>query len=199
LTKMFASLRDNPDYTAQVTPAQHARVRGYVRDARDRGVRLVEFNPARESFDSGTRKIPPTLLIDPPDDALVMREEIFGPLLPILSYRDVDEALAYVNARPRALALYYFGDDEREAERVLAATSSGGACVNEVMQHVFQGELPFGGCGNSGFGRYRGGEGFKAFSLVRPVYVAPRVDALAVLRPPYGRAFRSVVEFLLRR
>ena len=199
LTKMFASLRDNPDYTAQVTPAQHARVRGYVRDARDRGVRLVEFNPARESFDSGTRKIPPTLLIDPPDDALVMREEIFGPLLPILSYRDVDEALAYVNARPRALALYYFGDDEREAERVLAATSSGGACVNEVMQHVFQGALPFGGCGNSGFGRYRGGEGFKAFSLVRPVYVAPRVDALAVLRPPYGRAFRSVVEFLLRR
>jgi coniferyl-aldehyde dehydrogenase len=198
LRGMYPTVRDNPDYTAQVTAAQHARIRGHLEDAGARGVRIVEVNPAGESFDNGTRKIPPTLLVDPPDEAMVMREEIFGPLLPIKTYCDLDEALAYVNARPRPLALYYFGDDRAEAERVLAATSSGGACVNDVMQHVFQAELPFGGCGNSGFGRYHGGEGFRAFSLQRGVYVAPRIDVLALLRPPYGRAFRGVLRLLLR-
>ncbi len=198
LGDMYPTVRDNPDYTAQVTPAQHARIRTHLDEARARGVRIVEVNPAGESFDDGTRKIPPTLLVDPPDDATVMRDEIFGPLLPVKTYRDVDEALEYVNARPRPLALYYFGDDRAEAERVLAATSSGGACVNDVMQHVFQAELPFGGCGNSGFGRYHGGEGFKAFSLQRGVYVAPRIDVLALLRPPYGRAFRGLLRLLLR-
>jgi coniferyl-aldehyde dehydrogenase len=196
--RMYPTIRENPDYTAQVTPAQHERIQRYLRDARERGVRVVECNPADERFDGGTRKIPPTLLVDPPDDALVMQEEIFGPLLPIKTYHELDAALAYVNAQPRPLALYYFGDDGREAERVLAATSSGGACINDVMQHVFQSDLPFGGCGNSGFGRYHGGEGFKAFSLARAVYVAPRIDVLAVLRPPYRQAFRRVLGFLLR-
>jgi coniferyl-aldehyde dehydrogenase len=198
VTHMFPSLRDNPDYTAQVTPAQHARIASYLAEARDRGVRIVEINPAREAFDGSVRKIPPTLLVDPPDDAAVMREEIFGPLLPILTYRELDAALAYVNDRPRPLALYYFGDDAREAERVLASTASGGACINDVMQHVFQTDLPFGGCGNSGFGRYHGGEGFKAFSVARGVYVAPKVDVLRVLRPPYGALFQHILDFLLR-
>ncbi len=199
VTRMFPTLRDNPDYTAQVTPAQHARIASYLEDARERGVRIVEINPARETFAAPVRKIPPTLLVDPPDDAAVMREEIFGPLLPILTYRKIDDALAYVNGRPRPLALYYFGDDAREAERVLASTASGGACVNDVMQHVFQTALPFGGCGNSGFGRYHGDEGFKAFSVARGVYVAPHFDVLRVLRPPYGNVFRRVLGLLLRR
>ena len=197
--RMYPTIRDNPDYTAQVNPAQHERIQTYLRDAGRRGVRIVECNPAAERFDGGTRKIPPTLLIDPPDDALVMQQEIFGPLLPIKSYHDLDEALWYVNAHPRPLALYYFGEDGREAERVLAATSSGGACVNDVMQHVFQSDLPFGGSGNSGFGRYHGGEGFKAFSVARAVYVAPRLDVLAMLRPPYRGTFRRILGFLLRR
>lgn len=198
VSRMYPRIGDNPDYTAQVTAAQHQRVRSYLSDARKRGVIIVEINPANESFDGGTRKIPPTLVIDPPDDALLMQDEIFGPLLPIKTYREIDEVLAYVNARPRPLALYYFGEDSEQAERVLAATSSGGACVNDVMQHVFQSNLPFGGCGNSGFGRYHGGEGFKAFSLARAVYVAPRIDVLSILRPPYGAKFRRVMRFLLR-
>ncbi|MCC6197931.1 MAG: coniferyl aldehyde dehydrogenase [Burkholderiales bacterium] len=198
VARMFPTLRDNPDYTAQVTPAQHARMMSYVEDARARGVRVVEINPARETFAAPVRKVPPTLFVDPPDDAAVMRDEIFGPLLPVLTYRRIDDAVAYVNDRPRPLALYYFGDDAREAEQVLASTTSGGVCVNDVMQHVFQGALPFGGCGNSGFGRYHGGEGFKAFSVARGVYVAPRVDVLRVLRPPYGAVFRRVLGLLLR-
>ncbi len=199
LARMYPTILGNPDYTAQVTPAQHARIRAYLRDAEVRGVRLVEINPAHETFDEGTRKIPPTLLVDPPDDVLVMREEIFGPLLPVKSYRDMQEVIDYVNAGPRPLALYYFGDDSREAERVLAQTWSGGACVNDVMQHVFQSDLPFGGCGNSGFGRYHGGDGFKAFSLARAVYVAPKLDVLALLRPPFGRRFAGAMRVLLRR
>jgi coniferyl-aldehyde dehydrogenase len=196
VAKMHPSIRENPDYTAQVTPTQHQRIRGYLRDAAQRGVDIVECNPAGENFDSATRKIPPTLVLDPPDDALVMQEEIFGPLLPLKTYQDLDEVIAYVNAQPCPLALYYFGD-KREAERLIASTRSGGVCINDVMQHVFQSDLPFGGCGNSGFGRYHGGEGFKAFSVARSVYVAPRIDALALLRPPYRRTFRRVLDFLL--
>lgn len=197
VARMYPTIRDNPDYTAQVTPAQHARIRSYLEDARSRGVRIVEFNPANETFDATTRKMPPTVLIDPPDDAAVMRDEIFGPLLPVLSYRALDQALAYINNRPRPLALYYFGN-QGEAERVLAATTSGGACINDVMQHVFQTQLPFGGCGNSGFGRYHGDEGFRAFSVARAVYVAPRLDVLAPLRPPYRSMYRRILGFLLR-
>lgn len=198
VARQYPTLRDNPDYTAQVTPAQYERVLGLARDARDRGVRIEQLGPADERFDTGTRKIPPMLLVDPPDDAWAMREEIFGPLLPIKSYRRLQDALDFVNARPRPLALYYFGSDRAEASRVLAGTRSGGACINDVMQHVFQSDLPFGGCGNSGFGRYHGGEGFKAFSLVRSVYVAPRLDVLRFLRPPYGRAFARAMNALLR-
>lgn len=196
LQRMFPTLRHNPDYTAIATPGQYQRLQTYLLDAQARGVRSIEVNPAQEEL-SSVRKIAPTLLVDPPEQALVMQEEIFGPLLPICSYRHIDEAVDYINARPRPLALYYFGDDRAEAKHVLAHTYSGGACINEVMQHIFQSDLPFGGCGNSGFGRYRGGDGFKAFSLQRAVFTPPRIDAMAMFRPPYGRLFRRVMRFLL--
>jgi coniferyl-aldehyde dehydrogenase len=127
-----------------------------------------------------------------------MQEELFGPLLPICSYRTIDEAIAYINARPRPLALYYFGDDRVEARKVLRHTWSGGVCINEVMQHIFQSDLPFGGCGNSGFGRYRGGEGFKAFSLQRSVFKPAWFDVMGLLRPPYGSLLRRVMGALLK-
>ena len=195
--KMYPSLLHNPDYTAMATPLQWRRMQAMLADARERGVRIVDINPAQEVFDgSATRKLAPALLIDPPDAALVMQEEVFGPLLPIRSYRHINEALAYVNAGPRPLALYYFGGKD-EATEVLARTRSGGACVNEVMQHIFQNDLPFGGCGNSGFGRYLGGAGFKAFSLQRAVFSPPWFDVMGLLRPPYGATFRRVMSILL--
>lgn len=196
LQRMFPTLRHNPDYTAMALPAHYQRLHDYLADAKARGVRIIEVNPAHEDLASA-RKIAPTLLVDPPEDALVMQEEIFGPLLPIRSYRSIDEVLAYINARPRPLALYYFGDDRNEARHVLANTYSGGACVNEVMHHIFQADLPFGGCGGSGFGRYRGGDGFKAFSLQRAVFTPSRLDTMAMFRPPYGRLLRRVMRFLL--
>lgn len=196
LQRMFPTLRHNRDYTAIATPGQFQRLQSYLDDAEALGVRSITVNPAREDLDA-VRKIAPTLLVDPPEEALVMQEEIFGPLLPICSYRTIDEAIAYINGRPRPLALYYFGDDA-EARHVLTHTSSGGACINEVMQHIFQSDLPFGGCGNSGFGRYRGGDGFKAFSLQRAVFTPPRFDVMGLLRPPYGKLFRRVMGVLLK-
>jgi len=197
LGKMFPTLRDNPDYTAIATPGQYQRLQTCLADARAMCVRCIEVNPRQEQL-ADVRKIAPTLLVDPPEEALVMREELFGPLLPIRVYRSIDEAIAYVNERPRPLALYYFGNDSAESKKVLERTSSGGACINEVMQHIFQSDLPFGGCGNSGFGRYRGGDGFKAFSLQRAVYMPPYLDVMGLLRPPYGKLFRRVMSAVLK-
>lgn len=196
LQRMFPTILDNPDYTAMATPGQYQRMQKLLADARERGIETITVNPPNEDL-SASRKIAPTMLIDPPEDALVMQDEIFGPLLPIRSYRNIDEVINYVNQRPRPLALYYFGD-EAEAEQVLARTSSGGACVNEVMQHLFQRDLPFGGCGNSGFGRYGGKAGFQAFSLQRSVFSPPHWDIGAMLRPPYGESFRRTLRFLLQ-
>lgn len=197
LRRLFPTLLNNPDYTAMATPGQYRRMQACLQDARERCVRMIEVNPANEDL-SASRKIAPTLLVDPPDTTLAMQEEVFGPLLPIRSYRHLDEALDYINAHPRPLALYYFGDNRAEARYVLERTHSGGACINEVMQHLFQNDLPFGGCGHSGFGRYRGGYGFKAFSLERSVFTPPLWDVMGVLRPPYGKLFRRVMATLLK-
>ncbi len=197
LRRMFPSLLNNPDYTAMATPGQYQRMKTVLQDAREQGVRVIEVNPGNEDL-SASRKIAPTLLVDPPDTTLAMQEEVFGPLLPIRGYRHISEVLDYINAHPRPLALYYFGDDRAEARRVLERTHSGGACINEVMQHLFQTDLPFGGCGHSGFGRYRGGYGFRAFSLERSVFTPPRWDVMGLLRPPYGQLFRRVMGALLK-
>jgi len=197
IRSMFPTLLNNPDHTAMASPAQYRRMQELLGDARERNTRIIEVNPANEDL-SASRKFVPTLLVEPPDSARVMQEEVFGPLLPIRTYRTIDEALAYINAHPRPLALYYFGADRTEAARVLAHSSSGGVCINEVMQHLFQGDLPFGGCGNSGFGRYRGGDGFRAFSLQRSVYTAPPFDVNAFFRPPYGPKIRAILRFLVR-
>jgi coniferyl-aldehyde dehydrogenase len=197
LQRLFPTLLNNPDYTAMATPGQYQRMQACLLDAREHCVRVIEVNPGNEDL-SDSRKIAPTLLVDPPDTTLAMQEEVFGPLLPIRSYRHINEALEYINAHPRPLALYYFGDNRAEAKHVLERTHSGGACINEVMQHLFQTDLPFGGCGHSGFGRYRGGYGFKAFSLERSVFTPPRWDVMGVLRPPYGRLFRRVIRLLLK-
>jgi coniferyl-aldehyde dehydrogenase len=174
-------------------------VLAYLDDARARGVEVIEVNPAREDFAvATTRKIAPTLVINPGDDCRVMQEEIFGPVLPIKTYHKLDEALSYINARPRPLALYFFGS-RRQADRVLASTISGGASINDVAVHVLQDNLPFGGSGNSGMGNYHAEFGFKTFSHARGVYRGIQADPLAVLRPPYTHWTRRVLGLLSRR
>ncbi|WP_152223721.1 coniferyl aldehyde dehydrogenase [Pseudomonas sp. SCB32] len=172
LAGFLPTLADNPDYTAIINERHYQRLQGYLAEARQAGVTLVELNPAGETFDAASRKIAPTLLRDPADGLQVMQDEIFGPLLPIKPYRDFDEVIAYINARPCPLGLYWFGNDAVEERRVLDRTCSGGVTLNDVMQHAGLENLPFGGVGHSGMGAYHGIDGFRTFSHAKAVYRA---------------------------
>jgi acyl-CoA reductase-like NAD-dependent aldehyde dehydrogenase len=197
VARLYPRLRDNPDYTAIIDSRHHDRLRGYLDEARARGARVVEINPAGEDF-AGSPKLPPTLLSGVPEDTRVMREEIFGPLLPLVPYRALGEAIAYVNARPRPLALYVFDNDRAAVNQVLARTISGGVSVNETIVHLAQDDLPFGGVGPSGMGEYHGRAGFEAFSKRKAVFYQSRLNGLKLFRPPYGARFERLLKFLVR-
>lgn len=198
---MFPTLKDNPDYTSIINQQHYDRLLGYLDDAKARGAGIVEINPASEDFSQlQARRIPPTLVLNPGDESRIMQEEIFGPLLPIRTYRSIDEVISYVNARPRPLALYFFGTDALEERRVLDRTSSGGVTLNDVMSHAFVESLPFGGVGASGLGAYHGKAGFLTFSHQRSVYRQSRmVEAEYMLRPPYGDQMRQFLSAAICR
>jgi coniferyl-aldehyde dehydrogenase len=199
VTAFYPSLRANPDYTSIVNARHYGRIAKYIEEARQKGVRIVEIDPAGEAFAPQERKIAPTLLIDPPGDLAVMREEIFGPVLPIVSYKTLDDAIAFVNARPRPLALYYFGAGAEDRDRVLARTTSGGASVNETLMHVVVENLPFGGVGASGMGAYHGEYGFQTFSHRKGVFLQSRYNLAHLLRPPFGRVAGLMGKIMMGR
>ena len=189
VAKMYPTLLDNPDYTSVINARHFERINGFVDAARARGVEVVEINPADEDFrQQSAHKIAPTLLIDPPEDSAVMQEEIFGPVMPIKSYDSLDETLDYVNSHDRPLGLYYFGTDQEETQRVLNQTTSGGVTLNDVVMHVAQEDLPFGGVGPSGMGAYHGEDGFRTFSHAKAVFKQATFNPAEKLglRPPYG-------------
>jgi len=198
---MYPTLKDNPDYTSVVNQRHYDRLQGYIADAQSKGAKVIEINPANEDFSQQpSHKIPPTLLLDVTDDMKVMQEEIFGPLLPVKTYNKVDEVIDYINAHPRPLGLYYFGDDATEKTRVLSRTTSGGATVNDVMLHVFQEDLPFGGVGPSGMGSYHGHDGFKTFSHAKAVYEQGWLfDIGKFMRPPYTPTLRKLIGSQIKR
>lgn len=199
--RMYPSLLENEDYASIVTDRHFDRLKGMVEDARDKGAEVIEVNPGKEDF-SGTnaRKMPLTILRNVTDDMQAMQEEIFGPVLPVKTYRDVGEAIDYVNERDRPLGLYYFGTDAGEREQVLSRTISGGVTVNDVIFHVSMEDLPFGGVGPSGIGAYHGVEGFREFSHARAVYTQPKIDVakLGGFKPPYGAATEKAVRGLMK-
>ena len=197
VAKMYPTLLDNPDYTSVVNARHFERINGYVDEARERGVEVVEINPADEDFrQQSANKIAPTLLIDPPEDSAVMQEEIFGPVMPIKSYDSLDETLDYVNSHDRPLGLYYFGTDQQETERVLNQTTSGGVTLNDVVMHVAQENLPFGGVGPSGMGAYHGEDGFRTFSHAKAVFKQATFNPAEKLglRPPYGDKLMNLLK-----
>jgi coniferyl-aldehyde dehydrogenase len=200
VAKMYPTLLANPDYTSVVNDRHYARLTGLVEDAKTRGARIVELNPAGEKLDaaSGTRKLAPTLVLDPTDEMTVMQEEIFGPVLPIVTYQSLDEAIDYVNDHPRPLALYFFSHDKTATDRVLNETISGGVSINETVMHVAQDDLPFGGIGPSGMGAYHAREGFESFSKKKPVFRQARVNTTGLLRPPYGKLIDRMLKFIVR-
>ena len=196
--RMVPAMAGNPEYTSMIDQRAHDRLTAVLGDAREKGARVVEVNPARESF-TGTRKLPLYLLLDVTDEMLVMQEENFGPLLPVVGYQDLAGAVAYVNARPRPLALYFFDHQRENIATVLTHTHSGGVLINDTLMHVAQDDLPFGGIGDSGMGRYHGREGFMTFSHVKGVMIRPGFNSAKFVNPPYGKwMHRMVYRFFIR-
>lgn len=191
VAKMYPNIKDNPDYTSVINQRHYDRLTGYINDAKTKGAEIVEINPAEEDFSQQEHhRIPPTLVIDPSDDMQIMQEEIFGPVLPVKKYQQIEETLDYINNHPRPLGLYYFGENESEKKQVLTHTTSGGVTVNDVVMHVTQEDLPFGGVGPSGTGSYHGFDGFRNFSHARAIFTQSKIVSklAAAMRPPYKKA-----------
>ena len=189
-SEMYPDMKDNEDFTSIINQKHYDRIQGYLADAKEKGAEVVEINPANEDFSQQPHhKIPPTLVLNPTDDMQIMREEIFGPVLPIKTYSDVSETVDYINSKDRPLGLYYFGEDSKEKDYVLNNTTSGGVTVNDVISHIQMEDLPFGGVGPSGMGSYHGHDGFKEFSHAKAVYKQTKINLmkLAGLVPPYKK------------
>ncbi|HTI48562.1 MAG TPA: aldehyde dehydrogenase family protein [Casimicrobiaceae bacterium] len=183
------------DYTAIVNARHHARLMALADDARAHGARIV---PLGDVPGGHARHLAPALIVGVDERMAIMREEIFGPLLPVETYTDFDDALARINARPHPLALYWFGHDRSRLTRLLRETRAGGVTVNDTLWHFAHEGLPFGGVGASGNGAYHGEHGFRAFSLDKPVFVQRRVAPSRLLHPPYGAAFERLLTILKR-
>ena len=189
---MYPTLRDNQDYTSIINDKQNKRIKGYLEDALKNGAQATEINPANEDLDS-VRKIAPTLLTNVTPEMDIMQNEIFGPVLPILEYDQIDEVIEFINDRPRPLALYYFDFNDARAEYVAQRTHSGHFGQNAVVTHVAQDDLPFGGVGASGMGRYHGPEGFFSLSNERSVMSVPKLFSLKYVLPPFNRPIPSII------
>jgi coniferyl-aldehyde dehydrogenase len=198
VARMYPSLASNGDYTRIISEDHYRRLAALVDDARRQGAEIIQINPAGEECSEVNRVFAPTLLLDVRGEMDIMREEIFGPILPVVTYRTMEEAAAFVNARPRPLALYYFDADGGRARDLIARVPSGGVTLNDCIFHVGHAGLPFGGIGASGMGRYHGVDGFEAFSHKRGVFVQRRFAPLGLVRPPYGAAARRLIDALLR-
>ena len=198
IARMYPRLADNPDYTSIVSDRHFARLQGLLEDARSKGARIVTINPAGETFDPARRKQPPVLVLGATPEMKLMQEEIFGPILPVLGYDRIEEAIAYINRHDRPLALYWFGSDGANRDKVLSQTISGGVTLNDCIWHFAQQSQPFGGVGASGTGCYHGEWGFRTFSKEKPVFDQPRLNGMFLMYPPFGKTFERMLALLRR-
>jgi coniferyl-aldehyde dehydrogenase len=197
VARMFPTLKANPDYTSIVNAKHYARLEGYLAEAKKKDAKVIEINPAKEELSAEQHRIAPTLVVDPPADLALMNEEIFGPILPVLPYDSLDEAIAWVNDHPRPLALYLFSYDDDAVAKVTDETIAGGMAVNETLMHFGVEDLPFGGVGPSGMGHYHGPEGFETFTKKKPIFHQARLNSTGILRPPYGKTIEFALRFLV--
>ena len=194
MDKHYPNIETNPDYSRIINVQQFKRVKGYL-DALS-GDEIHSLTAAESNME--TRLMPPVIVSEPASDSDVMQNEIFAPILPLMHYETLDEAIHFVNARPRPLALYIFGDNYSGIEKVRNNTVSGGLCINEVLIHVAQHDLPFGGVGDSGTGAYHGKAGFERLSHMKPVFVQSKLNGLNLLLPPYGGLFKKAMALFLK-
>ncbi len=194
--KLYPGGASDGAFAAIVNAHHYERLKGLIEDAQKKGARIIE--PLGAAARSRAHTLAPALVLGATPDMRIMQEEIFGPVLPILPYRDIDEAIAYVNARPRPLALYFFGEDGPARRKILERTTSGNVTINDTVMHYAIDDLPFGGVGASGIGAYHGEEGFKALSHAKGVFEQAKWSPAALLRPPFGRVADVVLSRLLR-
>ena len=189
----YPTLKSNTDYTAIINDRQRQRLKGYLTDAEKKGAEVITLNPAHENFDDSP-KLPISLIKHVSEDMLVMQEEIFGPLLPIIPYKTLEDAINYVSKRPRPLSLYYFDWNNQRAKTILKRTHSGGVGINDVMAQVIVDDMPFGGVGSSGMGHYHGKEGFLSFSKAKSVIQKGRFNTTAFIAAPWGnRLYKALI------
>ncbi len=194
--KLYPSLEANPDFTAIINQAHRARLQNLLLEAEMHKASIIALHP--EKLNALSRKFAPTaVFLDKGSPLALMREEIFGPVLPIVTYDNLDEAIALINAKDRPLALYVFGQDPLLIEHVLNNTVSGGVTVNGVFHHLLTHELPFGGVGQSGMGAYHGKTGFDTFSQQKSVFTQSPWSLAFLLYPPYGWLFKKVMQFIM--
>ena len=197
VAKLFPSIVGNPDYAAIISPRHHERLQALLAQAEGEGARLQVVNPGAGTV-GAARQMAPVLVFDTTPAMKLMDEEIFGPILPVLPYASMDEAISYINDRPRPLALYWFGSDTAARDDVLARTVSGGVTVNDTLMHIAHENLPFGGVGDSGWGAYHGEAGFLRFTQQKPVLVQSKWARGDLFYPPYGKRFDQVMGLLKR-
>jgi coniferyl-aldehyde dehydrogenase len=198
MKRLYPQFRSNPDYSAIISERHLRRLRELIEDARARGAAVIEIEPVDSAAAAAGRQLAPTLLLNVTDGMRVMSEEIFGPVLPIVPYDTLREALAYINRRERPLALYWFGRNLAARDQVLAGTIAGGVSINDTLLHIAQEGLPFGGVGASGQGHYHGEFGFRQFSKEKPVFIQSRFSGGGIIRPPYKPSIERVLNWLSR-
>ena len=202
INEYFPTIKDNNDYSSIINERHFERINSLIEDAREKGADINQINPSNEDFSQQEFfKIPPTIVTNTSDDMKIMNEEIFGPVLPVLEYENLNDALTTINSKDRPLGLYYFGNDAKEENTIMSNTSSGGVTINNVVGHIQQKDLPFGGVGPSGMGRYQSFDGFKNFSNPRSFYkdVGFKFDKLFDgIRPPYTKSIEKLLKGLLK-
>lgn len=194
MLRLYPTFQGNPDYTSIASERHLQRLHSLVDDARQQGATVL----ALEAPTQAGRQLAPVLLLDVHAGMRVLQEEIFGPILPIVPYDTLADAIVYVNARDKPLALYWFGADAAHRDQVLAQTQSGGVCINDTLVHIAQDGLPFGGVGPSGQGHYHGEFGFRQFSKEKPVFLQSRWSAGGLVYPPYKPSIRALLNFIAR-
>jgi coniferyl-aldehyde dehydrogenase len=198
IARRYPDMAGNAEYTGIINTRQSTRLQAWLDEAKAAGVRTVACGPEQSPGTENLRMMPPTVLVNPPDSLTVMQQEIFGPLLPVITYEGLEQALGFVLARDKPLAFYLFDRESARVDAVLGRICAGSVCINDVLVQFGQDDLPIGGVGASGMGHYHGRDGFLTFSKAMPVMHQSRLNGMSLFDPPYGRIITRLVDFLTR-
>lgn len=196
LAKRYPNIAQSADYTRIINDKQYARLQSLLDEAKDLGATIIPLGSPESQAEN--RFFAPVLVTGLPENARLLHEEIFGPIVPLISYRQQEEAEAFIKARPRPLAFYVFSQNQEEIDALMNRIVAGGVCINETLMHLVQENLPFGGVGASGMGAYHGKSGFDQLSHLKPVFTQSKINGVNLLSPPYGKKFNAMIKLLLK-